>query len=122
MNMATGSAMQIITFHPAVEARGWLRGNLNPHAFATNRFQETENALAFVEMLYAAGATEVLVDDPHVDADGQPYADTLLVRFAPDGDTRWKLERLCERAGPGDLPPGDFTMRCGEHEIRLWWD
>jgi hypothetical protein len=122
MDLAARTAMQIITSHPAVEARGWLRGNSNPSAFATNRFQETENALAFVEMLYAAGATAVRVDDPRVDAGGQPYADTLLVRFPPDGDTRWKLERLCENEGPGDVPPGDFTMHCRENEIRLWWD
>lgn len=112
--------MQIIS--QPVEARVWLRGNRNPSALATNRFCTTEQALAFVEMLYAAGATEVLVDHPGVDADREPYADTLLVRFPPQGNVRWALERLCEEEGPGDVPPGDFTMDVGQHELRLWWD
>ena len=59
---------------PSVEARSWLRINPNPSALATNRFGTTERALAFVDGLYARGATEVLVDDPGVDSTGEPYA------------------------------------------------
>jgi hypothetical protein len=107
---------------PAVDARGWLRGNPNSSAFATNRFQTTENALAFVEKLYEAGAAAVLIDDSCVDADGNRYADTLLVCLPLQGDTRWELERLCEEQGPGDVAPGDFTMHVAGDQIRLWWD
>ena len=113
--------MQIITHHPPVEARSWLRDNPSSSAFATNRFHTTQRALAFVEMLYAAGATEVLVDNTGVDADGEPYADTLLVRFPARGGTRAVLERLCAREGPRDVPPGDFTMDVDSDDIRLWW-
>jgi hypothetical protein len=107
---------------PLEEARAWLTNNPNPSAFATNRFQTTERALAFVDALYAAGATAVLIEDSTVDSTGNPYADTLLVRFSETGETRWLLERFCAREGPGDVPPGDFVMRAGPHEIMLWWD
>jgi hypothetical protein len=105
--------------HRSVEARAWLRDNPGVSVFATNRFGETERARAFVDALYAAGATEVLVDNPGVDSDGDPYADTLLVRF--DGNCRAVL-RFCEERGPGSVPEGDFTMHVKGSEIRLWWD
>ena len=78
--------------------------------------------MAFVDALYAAGATEVLVDNIRPDSEGSPYADTLLVRFSEESDERWRLERLCEDEGPGDVPPGDFTMHVRRNEIELWWD
>jgi hypothetical protein len=112
--------MQIIS-RPAVEARAWLRGNPNPNAFAGNRFDSTECALAFVDALYAEGATLVLVDEPEVNSDGTPYADTLLVRFGAPSSC-WRLQRFCEQEGPGDVPEGDFTIHVFESEIRLWWD
>ena len=115
------AGMQITT-HPPVEAREWLTGNPNDSAFATNRFQTTERALAFVETLYAKGATEVLVDHPGVDASGEPYADTLLVRFPLTDVTRWRVQEFCEEEGPGHVPPGDFVMHVGQYEIMLWWD
>jgi len=105
-----------------MEARFWLRSNPNPSAFATNRFGKTQHALAFVDRLYEAGAAEVLVDHPFVDADGFPYADTLVVRISPTADARWMLEQLCAEEGPGDVPPGDFTMHMAGDDIRLWWD
>jgi hypothetical protein len=105
--------------HPPIEARAWLRDNPGVSVFATNRFGRTERARAFVDALYAAGAIEVLVDTPGVDSDGDPYADTLLVRF--DGNRR-EIERFCEERGPGSVPEGDFTMHVRDNEIRLWWD
>lgn len=116
-----GEDMQIISTGPTVEARAWLRGNPSPYAFAANRFGTTERALAFVESLYAAGATQVLVHDPGVNSEGLPYADTLLVRF-DSIEGRRALLRFCEERGPGRVPEGDFTMHVHDREIRLWWD
>jgi hypothetical protein len=44
----------------SLEARAWLSSNANRSAFATNKCGDTAGALAFVEALYAAGATEVV--------------------------------------------------------------
>ena len=109
------------TARPPVEARAWLRENLDGYAFACNRFQETKNALEFVEALYAEGAAEVLIDDPHVDSEGRPYADTMLVRFT-DAAMGYDLERFCEREGPDPEIPDDFRLDHFEGELRLWWD
>ena len=109
------------TQHPPIEARGWLRSNIAASAFACNRFHTTANALRFVDALYAEGASEVLIDDPGVDSDGQPYADTMLVRFS-DPATGYDLERFCEREGPDPEIPDDFTLDHYEKELRLWWD
>ena len=114
--------MQTITGHSRREARSWLRSNPTPSALASNRFHTTQNALAFVERLYTVGAAEVLIGDLLVDSDGYPYADTLIVRVPRDGSARSTLERFCEEDGPGDVPPGDFTMSVSGDEIRLWWD
>ena len=108
--------------HPPVEARSWLRPNPNPNALASNRFDNTERALDFVNALYARGATEVLVDDPGVDSTGEPYADTLIVKCEEWSSAQHRIEQFCEEEGPGDLPPGDFTMEWTGGGLRLWWD
>ena len=106
--------------HP--EARQWLCSNANVSAFAGNRFHTTGRALDFVETLYAAGATEVLIDNiltDHVDTDGGPYADTLIVRFS-DERARGRLRELCEEA-IGDID-GDGRVDEYPSEFHVWWD
>lgn len=110
-----------IVHRPAVEARAWLRGNPNRSAFATSRFGATEWALAFVESLYACGADTVLVDDPGVDSEGTPYADTLLVMCPEYSDARFRLEQFCEEHGPGEVRDV-FRMDAFSDHLRLWWD
>ena len=73
---------------PRYEALAWLESNPNPYALAGNRFTSTEDALIFVERLYEYGAVEVLVtgiydEDWRIEAEGGPYADTLIVRLPP---------------------------------------
>ena len=106
---------------PAVEARSWLRTNPNRSAFATNRFGETRNAITFVDALYACGYTEVLVDNSGVDSDGDPYAETLVV-VSDDPRRRHHIQQFCEEEGPGQVPPGDFTIDAPNGGFRLWWD
>ena len=106
---------------PPAEARSWLRTNPDRSAFATNRFGETKNAIAFVEALYARGATEVLVHNPGLDSDGDPYADTLVV-VCGDPHRRHDMLQFCEEEGPGDEPPGDSTIDATNGGFRLWWD
>jgi hypothetical protein len=104
------------------EARAWLTSNYNPSAFATNEFQTTARALAFVFELYAGGAREVLLDNiaPEVrPAECGPYADSLIVRLSGDARQRRQVIEMCERA---------VNCECGGtcHErsdsLYLWWD
>ena len=104
------------------EARAWLWSNANPSALAANKFGETTRALAFGEALYAAGATEVLIDnifEEHAAREGGPYADSLIIRFGGDWSAGQELLDICERAIEGEA---DGRVDHGCDEIRVWWD
>jgi hypothetical protein len=110
------------------EAEGWLRANWSRSAFATNRFGTTDAALKFVEQLYAAGATEIGVDNIRMLAcdNWTPYADTLIVRLPEDPARRRKLFDLMEDVGQpdegGGEPVEELLMDHGQACVRLWWD
>jgi hypothetical protein len=104
------------------EARAWLSSNANPSAFATNKFGETARALAFVDELYAAGATNVLIDnisEEHCALEGGPYADSLIIRVAPDSRARQTLVDMCDEAIAGEA---DGRVDSCRDEILVWWD
>jgi hypothetical protein len=110
------------------EAEGWLRANWHPSAFATNRFGTTEAALKFVEQLYAAGATEIGVDNIMMppNHDWTPYADTLMVGLPEDPARRRELFELMEHIGrpdeDGSTSLAELFSDCGQRSIRLRWD
>ena len=104
------------------EARAWLSSNANPSALATNKFGETARALAFVDVLYAAGATEVLIDnifEEHAAGEGAPHADSLIIRFGRDSSAGQDLLDMCDHAIEGEA---DGRVDHGCDEIRVWWD
>jgi hypothetical protein len=98
------------------------RSNRNPRAFAANKFHTTARALEFVEQLYAAGATEVLVDNILDDqlraAEPGPYADTLIIRCRTNR-ARAALLGMCEDAIAGEAE-GRVNEAGGA--IEVWWD
>ena len=107
------------------EALAWLASNPNPYALAGNRFYSTEDAIAFVEMLYEAGAVEVLVtniydEDWRIEAEGGPYADTLILRLPQDSEKRKRLFEISndEAVREGFSPERDT----GQETLLLWWD
>lgn len=104
------------------EARAWLTSNYNPSALATNKFQTTARALAFVYELYAAGAKEVLIDnifDEVRPEDDGPYADSLIVRLPENPRQGWELRKLCEREVDCDT---GGTCHERADSLYLWWD
>lgn len=104
------------------EARAWLTSNANRSAFATNKFHETARAVAFVDELYVAGATEVLIDnifEEHRAHEGGPYADSLIIRFGGDSLASHRLLEICEHAIEGEA---DGRVDHEPEEIRIWWD
>lgn len=107
------------------EAREWLQANWNPSALATNRFGNSADALAFVEQLYAAGATAVTIDGLMFlpNHDWTPYADTLLVELPADAAMRRQLFELFEHFGrPDEHDDHGPLLDSGQHRVRLWWD
>jgi hypothetical protein len=110
---------------PQYEAIDWLESNPSPYALAGNRFYSTEDAIAFVEKLYEAGATEVFVtniydEDWRIEAEGGPYADTLIVHLPQDSEKRKKLFQISndEAVREGFSPERDV----GQETLLLWWD
>src|SRR5882762_3938180 len=90
------------------EAWKWLRTNQNPSALASNRFGSTQDALEFVDKLYAVGAKRVMVpkdsiqdDKQTIEREGGPYADALIVELDPETDSS-ELIRVCAEEGEGD--------------------
>jgi hypothetical protein len=102
------------------EARRWLRRNRNPTPLAANHFASAASARRFVDELYAAGATKVIVPGSSIqDADDDgPYADALVVYMPAEPDVRATLCQRCEREldEPGRIDASD------PNPVFLWWD
>ena len=104
------------------EALEWLRANHNPSPLATTRFSTRDEAVTFVEALYAAGATDVEIGNILMLPNDRwaPYADTLVVALPADHAQRREVFELVEQIGrPGDEGK---ALDCGQSTIRLWGD
>lgn len=106
------------------DAAEWLRANWTASAFATNRFRITNEAVEFVQQLYAAGAMTVRVANimflpAH---NWAPYADTLIVTLPEDAARRRDLFDVMEHVGKPDQSAGEELVDSGQASIRLWWD
>lgn len=107
------------------EARAWLRANGQEAPLAGNRFDKAD-ALEFVEQLYAAGATRVVVaancirDDAAERKLGGPYADGIKVELPDDPGKRRALFEISNREAEeeGFDPEPDE----GQRVLFLWWD
>lgn len=107
------------------EARAWLRSNPILYAFAGNRFDSTAEALVFVGRLYDAGALEVWVTNIYdeawrIEAEGGPYADTLIVRLPEDQGARQSLFEIANREAQLEGFAPDVDQ--GQDLLLLWWD
>lgn len=111
--------------HDPVEGIKFLENNKNLSPLAGNKFQNKENALAFVKKLYELGATKVLVDgilaEPErIRKEGGPYADTLLVTLPTELDKRAQLFRFIEENQDPDY--AEKIEDTGQTTETLWWD
>jgi hypothetical protein len=108
-----------------IEAVAWLTSNENPYSFASNRFSSTDEAILFVEKLYARGAVQVLVTGIYdeawrIEAEGGPYADTLIIILPEEKGARLDLFEIAndEAKREGFASEKDT----GQEELMLWWD
>lgn len=102
-----------------LEARDWLTRNSHPYALASKRFETTNDALEFVNEMYRAGASAVLVKEIRQEAEGG-YTDTLIVQLPDDKTAREKIFAISnlEARREGYSPETDS----GQDELLLWWD
>lgn len=107
------------------EARRWLqRRKRNSDPLAANHFASRDSALQFVDELYAAGATKVIVPgsciQDGVADDGGPYADALVVFLPADPVARTVICQRCEREL--DEPEHEPIDTSDPNPVFLWWD
>jgi hypothetical protein len=109
------------------EALEWLRTapNGDDNAFASNRFQGTENAIRFVEALYAAGAARVIVNQENIvdEGGGDLYADALVVLLPQDPAAYSRVVELCKQES--DREEGSVSSDAEWENVEcvfLWWD
>lgn len=107
------------------DARTWLRENTLETPLGVNRFEDTADALAFVEELYAAGAVRVVIasetieDDDEFDEGGQS-ADAVKIQLPRDAGQRRALFAIAGREAKSQAlkPPKDE----GQDLLIVWWD
>lgn len=79
-----------------VEAREWLhRDATDKTGRSLGRFKREADASRFVEALYQAGATEVIVPDIYADKRGNLFADGLLVKLPKPPERRRAVRTAC---------------------------
>jgi hypothetical protein len=113
------------------EALEWLRQNKNFSALASNRFGPTEEAIKFVEEIYALGAEKIIIaqhcirdDEETIKGEDGPYADGLTLFLPRDLPAR---KALLERCYQEALYEGFEDKRFNsdsynEDFVFLWWD
>jgi hypothetical protein len=80
------------------EAREWLgKHSHNRTARKLGRFKRKIQAAKFVEELYRAGASEVIVPDIYRSKAGDQFADGLLIKLPRDKKKRRAVRAVCAR-------------------------
>jgi len=81
-----------------VEAQEWLyRDATDKTGRSLGRFKREADASRFVEALYDAGATEVIVPDIYADKRGNLFADGLLVKLPKPPERRRAVRKACRQ-------------------------
>lgn len=119
---------EVLEREKSEEALRWLKNNKNPHAFAGNRFEVTNNAIEFVEKLYKVGSEEVRVtgiyDEPErIAEEGGAYAETLIVKLHEEKNKRVKIFEIYKyELNNHDFNSGEDIEDEGQSLIGFWWD
>ncbi|HET9702656.1 MAG TPA: hypothetical protein VFP85_01395 [Vicinamibacterales bacterium] len=104
------------------EARTYLKAYPQRGALAANRFGSTPGSAAeFVEALYSAGATKVVVENicyDHQQREGSPFSDSVRVHLPSDQAGRAAVFDVIDRMARLEEPVTDE----GDHSVGLWWD
>jgi hypothetical protein len=105
----------------------WLRTapNGDDNAFASNRFQGTEEAIWFVETLYAAGAVRVIINQDNIvdEGRGDLYADALVLLLPQDPAAYSQVVKICKQES--DREEGSVSSDAEWENLGcvfLWWD
>jgi hypothetical protein len=101
-----------------VEAGEWLENGGNA-ARSLGRFKRVSDALKFVESLYKAGATEVIVPDIYTSKTGDQFADCLLVKLPGIAVKRKAIRKVCAQLSKRKLGAFQPDKDIGESHLFL---
>ena len=80
------------------EARAWFQEKKTTKATRSlGRFEHEEDAMKFVEKIYAIGAARVIVPDIYRGKDDDQFTDGLLVEIPGDRAKRMAIRKVCAR-------------------------
>ena len=113
--------------HKGPEALEWLRTapNGDDDALASNRFGGTENAIRFVESLYAAGAVNVIINQENIvdEGGGELYADALVVLLPQTPAAYYRVVKICKQELDREQGAVSSDTEWENLEfVSLWWD
>ena len=104
------------------EAAGWLRQAGIETGLAGNRFDSAEEGAAFVDALYAAGASRVVIASESIQAEGPKWqhADAIRVVLPDDPAKREALFRMLNH----EVEKEGFDLEDdrGQPVFYMWWD
>jgi antitoxin component YwqK of YwqJK toxin-antitoxin module len=100
------------------ETRDWLQGNGNA-ARSLGRFKRESDALKFVEVLYKAGAIEVIAPGIHGGKSGGQFADCLLVKLPKIAPKRKAVRKVCSQLSKRKLGAFQPDKDIGETHLYL---
>lgn len=112
-----------------MEAINFIKNNKNKYCFASNHFDDKNDALKFVNKLYSAGAEEVRVDGIlneqwRIKEEKGAYADTLIIKMPREKEKIINIMAEILIVRPDEVddlnhPKTDWNKA---EYIRLWWD
>jgi MORN repeat variant len=108
----------LLTQRTLAETRAWLQGN-GKAARSLGRFKRESDALKFIEVLYKAGATEVIAPDVHAGKSGGQFADCLLVKLPKVAPKRKAVRKVCSQLSKRKLGAFQPDKDIGETHLYL---
>jgi hypothetical protein len=100
------------------EAGEWLESG-GKAVRSLGRFKRKTDALTFVEALYKAGATEVIVPDIYAGKTGDQFADCLLVKLPKIAPKRKAIRKVCSQLPKRKLGAFQPDKDIGETHLYL---
>jgi hypothetical protein len=108
----------LLTQRTFAETRTWLQGN-GKATRSLGRFKRESDALKFIEVLYKAGATEVIAPDIHSGKSGSQFADCLLVKLPKIAPKRKAVRKVCSQLSKRKLGVFQPDKDIGETHLYL---
>ncbi len=100
------------------ETRDWLQGGCKA-ARSLGRFKRESDALKFIEVLYKAGATEVIAPEIYTSKTGGQFADCLLVKLSGIAAKRKAIRKVCSQLSKRKLGVVQPDKDIGETHLYL---